>query len=57
MEKPPLRYQHLTVLELEANLQSIEQQRWDTMDLLHALEVGRTAVILALREVRRGAQE
>ena len=57
MEFQELRYQHLTVPELENLDTQLDKQIWDTMDLLHALQIGRSIVRNTMQEKYYGTAE
>jgi len=46
------RYQQLTVSELGEQLANLTEQMWDTMDFLHAIQIGRIALMNEIQ--RRG---
>ena len=57
MEFQELRYQHLTVPELENLDSQLDKQIWDTMDLLHALQIGRSVIRNTIKERHYGTAE
>jgi hypothetical protein len=43
--------------DLRAQYDQLTERMWETMDLLHAIQIGRSAVANAIQEASRGTQE